>query len=199
MVRLYTVFAPSVALSFAILDLGFLIQTLFDTAVFNAAMIVGGCSILLHLLLLKGKFSMTKILTLEQVAEIKARAEAAIEGPYQVIEGSEYLYTESATVDGIPLSLGFIDTCFFQPEQSEATRQFIAHARTDIPALCDTVEELRKQASSLHLMSLAHQGENNKFEALYSYTDKGTIEDLTRQLAEAREEIERLKLKCTTI
>lgn len=61
---------------------------------------------------------------------IKARAEAATEGPWHIIGGNEY-------VTGIGVGIGPDDGV------TQADAEFIANARTDVPALVAEVERLR--------------------------------------------------------
>lgn len=75
------------------------------------------------------------ILSDEQVAEIEARANAATEGPWT-------LYTGGA------ITAGQERHCVAKVEfphfpESMVDGRFMAHARTDIPALCQTVRGLR--------------------------------------------------------
>ncbi len=103
-------------------------------------------------------------LTKEQVAEIRKRAEAATEGPYSVIEGAEYIYADSFILDGVPGSLGFIDSPFLPPERNEANRQFLSHARTDITDLCATVEYMYQENDALLRKLVLYGDEYEKVE-----------------------------------
>ncbi len=69
-------------------------------------------------------------ITKERLAEIKARCEAATEGPWEQEDCRE---NHIATATGMDIA--------HAPKQINA--QFIAHARTDVPALLTEVERLR--------------------------------------------------------
>lgn len=79
-------------------------------------------------------------MTDEQLAEIKARCEAATPGPWtnrrdrRVIRTTRYVSDVIAHVEQQPYN----DYVHFQ------NGDFIAHARTDIPALVAEVERLRE-------------------------------------------------------
>ncbi len=70
-------------------------------------------------------------ITKERLAEIKARCEAATEGPWEQEDCRE---NHIATATGMDIA--------HAPKQINA--QFIAHARTDVPALLTEVERLRE-------------------------------------------------------
>lgn len=76
------------------------------------------------------------ILDDEALAEIEARASAATDGPWQ--RGGNYWDQNTVTADA---GKYFIADCHKNPMSAE----FIAHARTDIPALCATVRALRAE------------------------------------------------------
>lgn len=82
---------------------------------------------------------MTDHLTDKEIAEIKAREEAATEGPWSH-EGSGNVYTGSILAIS---SCGGEYGCHETLPQDDA--HFIAHARTDIPRLLDEVERLRDE------------------------------------------------------
>jgi len=79
---------------------------------------------------------MATILTAEQCAAIRERAEKATAGPWQ--------YEQRDLPDDIYMLLSDEDYTIAETAM-EPLANFIAAARTDIPALLDTVEELRKQ------------------------------------------------------
>lgn len=85
-------------------------------------------------------------LTDADLAAMKARADAATPGPwgprhfgYVFARGTTPQAAE-AGYDGTPI----VDT-FMWTEQGESNREFIAHAREDVPALLVEVAALRKQ------------------------------------------------------
>lgn len=83
----------------------------------------------------------TTPLTEQQLADIAARTQAATNGPWctdswEIYQGTEY-------EPGISQWIG--ETCrgTSSPEQDRADAEFVAHARTDVPALLDEVRRLR--------------------------------------------------------
>ena len=88
-------------------------------------------------------------MTPEQLAEIRARSEAATPGPWECIESfppGEYALAARPPDEAFPLTLAVVgnDDAW---EDAEANTQFVAHARTDIPALLDYIEELEAKLS----------------------------------------------------
>ena len=88
-------------------------------------------------------------MTPEQLAEIRARAEAATPGPWECIESfppGEFALAARPPDEVGPLTIAIVgnDDAW---EDAEANTQFAAHARTDIPALLDYIEELQKAES----------------------------------------------------
>jgi hypothetical protein len=92
---------------------------------------------------------------------IKARCEAATEGPWR--EG-----TRNVWFDAVPLCIARTDRSWLDdgvehyrgpdtPQRMQADAAFIAHARTDIPALVARIEEL-ETIVRLHLTECAHCG-----------------------------------------
>jgi hypothetical protein len=78
---------------------------------------------------------MPDILTLERVAECRERAERATKGPWEAkCSGHDYPYI---VAHGKQLACG-------EDFGKMPDAEFCAHARTDIPALCATVEALRE-------------------------------------------------------
>jgi outer membrane murein-binding lipoprotein Lpp len=81
------------------------------------------------------------ILTEDEVAEIEAQASAATEGPW-VYDDAHGAVIKQASGDK-----SWIVQSWSKQEQSfvdeRENGEFIAHARTDIPALCQTVRALR--------------------------------------------------------
>ncbi len=78
------------------------------------------------------------MLTKEQVAEIKARAEKASSGPW-----AEHNAWQSR---GLVMADGKVRKCN-NIKPSDVT--FIAAARADVPALCETIDGLRKLLQAL--------------------------------------------------
>lgn len=74
-------------------------------------------------------------MTSEELAAIKARAEAATPGPWELASASSGYSNES---DVISQDLGVV-----AHDVLNNTAVFIAHARTDVPALVAEVERLR--------------------------------------------------------
>jgi hypothetical protein len=81
-------------------------------------------------------------LTEQQLDDIDARQQAATEGPWctdswEIYQGTEYL-------PGISQWIG--ETCrgTSSPEQDRADAEFVAHARTDVPALLAEIRRLRE-------------------------------------------------------
>ncbi|MBX6723652.1 MAG: hypothetical protein IRY92_10550 [Dactylosporangium sp.] len=93
-------------------------------------------------------------MTPEELAAIRARAEAATPGPWTVDEGlvwddgtgececQWYREIRGWTDHGVPCDAGYLVL-----SREDAT--FIAHAREDIPRLLDEVEALRARADQL--------------------------------------------------
>ena len=98
------------------------------------------------------------MLTDEQIAEIEARANAAAEGPwrwrrdYEMPDGDKHWELSNPegdrsgkTIDASLILLLDRDEWLHRPAETQANWEFIAHARTDIPALCATVKALRAE------------------------------------------------------
>ena len=73
---------------------------------------------------------------------IKAREEAATEGPWQSLLRSVKSVREDRRREAIIASSGLSDG---HRKEAEANMEFIAHARTDVPALIAEVERLRAE------------------------------------------------------
>lgn len=86
---------------------------------------------------------MTPPLTDQQLADMRAREEAAFDGPWFTDSLDEVDGTTSIGVategDTFIIELGDLDP---------ADAEFIAHARTDVPTLLDEVKQLRRAARS---------------------------------------------------
>jgi len=73
------------------------------------------------------------------LAEIKAREQAATPGPWRVIPNSSCAYSIFNTTHTVKMGSMYLNF----------DAQFIAHARTDIPALIAEVERLNEVISSM--------------------------------------------------
>lgn len=92
---------------------------------------------------------MPNILSSEQVAEAKKRADEASEGPWVTHSMNDAaVYADNA-------EKGWIAECRWQPKahcdyfEAKRNGHFIAAARTDVPALCDSHEALRAERDAL--------------------------------------------------
>ena len=110
--------------------------------------------------------SEVKRLTPEQTEEIRARAEAATPGPWRAMaDGNQYINTRyfptakcvgCARVDGLvrPWNPHALVAFGFDPKEYETARflepdaTFIAHARSDIPALLAEIAALKEERFS---------------------------------------------------
>lgn len=82
---------------------------------------------------------MPDILTPEEVAECRERAERATDGPWEALGDEIVTYAVPRTASHPVQTVAMSGVCI-----EEADAEFVAHARTDIPALCATVEALRE-------------------------------------------------------
>lgn len=90
---------------------------------------------------------------------IRARVDAATEGPWEV---AGFGFVDPASGDGedwidVRSPLGIVTGCVFTgddrtDDQTEADHGFIAHARTDVPALLAEVDRERERADRLEAM-----------------------------------------------
>lgn len=84
---------------------------------------------------------MTDPMTPERLAEIEARANAATEGPWEAIE-DDSIHAAPAYVDNGGCGvIAWRPVCDFVVRHGDA--EFIAHARTDAPALLTEVRRLQ--------------------------------------------------------
>ncbi|MEV5939892.1 hypothetical protein [Streptomyces sp. NPDC051994] len=82
---------------------------------------------------------MTEPLTPEREAEIRARAEAATEGPWHVEDHKPSLERLVVDEDGLlSVSLGYLGN------SNQPDARFIAHAREDVPALLAELDRVRE-------------------------------------------------------
>jgi len=91
-------------------------------------------------------------MTKEQLAEIRAREQAATLGPWRE-ESDQVLYGDGTIRGGGSIATG--DVCrnaYFDTEDAI----FVAHARQDIPALLDEVERLTRERDAA-LLFLPHK------------------------------------------
>jgi len=76
---------------------------------------------------------------------IRARANAATKGPwFWQANNKGYPQQILANDDGLTL----VAEMYIGPEHFPTEAEFIAHARTDIPVLCDEVERLRVELAA---------------------------------------------------
>jgi hypothetical protein len=100
---------------------------------------------------------MPDILTLERVAECRERAERATKGPWEAkCSGHDYPYI---VAHGKQLACG-------EDFGKMPDAEFCAHARTDIPALCATVEALRDTLAAKEETQRALEEENAELKQL---------------------------------
>jgi len=83
-------------------------------------------------------------ITKERLAEIKARCEAATRAPWDVVEIHPKHYHVSAALDEPPVA---------EVEYIIQDAEFVAHARSDVPALLAEVERLRGLIKAAELTS----------------------------------------------
>ena len=76
---------------------------------------------------------------------IRARAAAATKGPWEVERWEDFGGSPSYSIPGAERFREYRNS--IECGEDEATAEFIAHARQDIPALCDEVERLRHYRS----------------------------------------------------
>ena len=83
------------------------------------------------------------MLSRSEIDEIEARAEKATPGPWYRVEGmlKHYIYSENRD---LYFSLQELHQEDGREWPTVETAEFIITARTDVPALCATVRELRK-------------------------------------------------------
>ena len=93
----------------------------------------------------------------EEIAEIKARHEAATPGPWTgKIEPQRYPECDDADLPGIVrmssgVEIACIDERYEDGQDYEADTSFIAHARTDIPHLLQEVDALKAENCELRV------------------------------------------------
>jgi len=85
-------------------------------------------------------------LTPEQLLAIRKRADAATPGPWTTRYGQRQLTVERESGKGLPLAIcADWDLAPGYTPSPHSDAEFMAAARSDIPALLDEVERLRKQ------------------------------------------------------
>ncbi len=82
---------------------------------------------------------MTKPMTPERLKEIKARCEAATEGPWLRHENAEYMFT----VFVANTSIAETSRCNLRNKQKLFNAEFIEHSRQDLPDCLDEIERLK--------------------------------------------------------
>ena len=126
--------------------------------------------------------STTPQLTEREVEEIEARADAATPGPWLVTDG-QYIDQYDHHPNGIRLlSEGDYDANYHVFSQYDVA--FIAHARTDIPALCRTLRAKDEQIQLAERLATNAMTENAA---------------LREQLGEEERECNRLALRVTEL
>lgn len=96
------------------------------------------------------------------LAAIRARADAATRGPWYTGIGDRHWsdgveYVPVAVDDAREVDVALIRVCddgSYSP--AVETAEFIAHARTDVPALCDEVDRLRAFAERVAAGDVRH-------------------------------------------
>lgn len=96
--------------------------------------------------------SEAKILTVEEIAEIEVRANAATKGPWKSTQN--YLVVSS--------SLSSEPPCRMYNVNRRNNNEFIAHAREDIPALCATVRHLVAENEKLNAIVSAYENQDEE-------------------------------------
>jgi hypothetical protein len=99
--------------------------------------------------------------------EIKARAEAATEGPWEYAPVFQFL--RSTVKPKGKWAIFCIDTLF----TNDADMAFIAHARADVPALIVEVERLQAIVDAVDAALAPHAGDDAQREAWKNYADRG--------------------------
>lgn len=85
-------------------------------------------------------------MTPEQLAAIRARADAATPGPWRVF-GNQVVAENPNDPDGVGVSLGYMG--YQGPKPRDWNARFTAAARSDIPALLDEVARLQAANAAL--------------------------------------------------
>jgi hypothetical protein len=104
----------------------------------------------------------------EQLEEIRARAEAATEGPWYY-GGDTRVAQEMFQNHELIVSPTYPIIEFEPSEQGEADAEFAAAARTDVPALLDEIDRLNKRLDKTHDdLTRIHDGDDDSFTTLES-------------------------------
>lgn len=158
-----------------------------------------------------------RILTAEETAEARKRADAATPGPWEVRTGG------SVFAPHIRLTAGIKVIAYREESYPESPDEFafIAASRADVPALCDTVDALREADRRLRKRIHLSEGHNQIFERCEStwccperygvtipesVAELYSLEDTARRIGEAedaatalRSENARLKADALTV
>ena len=109
-------------------------------------------------------------MTDERLAEIEARAEAAIPGPWTVRLGSNgYVHQIGIDAGGLRDPIG---CAYGENAQGRENAEMMARAREDLPALCRALREERAaRQEAVHLLRLAvedasHPSATRRFSAI---------------------------------
>jgi hypothetical protein len=78
---------------------------------------------------------------------IEARAQAASPGPWETVRHDLTLYVVSESHELNPISLGYVGN------RPEPDAEFIAHARTDVPALLALVREQQDKLEKVEALA----------------------------------------------
>lgn len=127
------------------------------------------------------------------IEEISARAGKATPGPWKRYDN--FVLQGPIKVEGGSCSYKS-EICEFDDEDRQSVRNqtFIAHARTDVPALCDEVERLRRERDEANVLAEKFRGvlegsnQNRKREREERDDARARIAELEAELATARNE-----------
>lgn len=115
------------------------------------------------------------VLTREALAEIRARADAATEGPWMALvyrkpsAGDEGMYDVRAQPH--PAMRGFTKLVA-DAHEGKADAEFIAHAREDIPRLLDALESLLEPTEAMVEVALDAWYPDGDWRSFQDETDK---------------------------
>jgi hypothetical protein len=88
------------------------------------------------------------MMTPQELDEIEARARAATEGPWTSVfncRDCDEIHMSSLTNGQLETPCGAVD----EKEATQKDREFIAHARTDVPKLVEEVRRLQREVDEL--------------------------------------------------
>jgi hypothetical protein len=144
---------------------------------------------------------MTTPLTAQQLDEIETRANAASKGPWGVYDGDNYADVAADMQVTSPGSYNYRekiarleDENYWDdqdhadhdesraPEQMIANATFVAHARTDVPALLDEVRRLAARLNAVHELC----DEQDKAARLFEFPTPEWVQAVRNALAAAQ-------------